>query len=107
MRVKCEFIIFPGKFFVDDVQTKKVIASGSESNVSLRHSARHLVSGGEPCNRYTLYFFLQNKNEKILMKVGVRRNPRPNEKTQAWVSTSVFLSPELYLCLAALRSIFL
>ena len=52
MRVKCEFIIFPGMFFLYDVQTQMVIASGSEKNVSLRHSPRHLFPGGEPCTVY-------------------------------------------------------
>ena len=36
MRVKCEFIIFPGKFCLYDVQTKMVIASGSENNDTIQ-----------------------------------------------------------------------
>ena len=40
VRVKCKFIIFPGKFFLYVLQTKMAIASGSENNVSLRHSPR-------------------------------------------------------------------
>ena len=40
MRVKCKFVIFPGKFFLCDVQTEMAIASGSENSVSLRHSPR-------------------------------------------------------------------
>ena len=53
VRVKCEFITFPGKFFLYVLlQTKMVIASGSENNVSLRHSPRHLLPGGEPCIYY-------------------------------------------------------
>ena len=38
MRVKCDFIIFLGEVFLYDVQTKMVIASGIENNVSLRHT---------------------------------------------------------------------
>ena len=56
MRVKCEFIIFRGKFFLYDydVQTKMVVAPGSSENtVSLRHSPRHSFPGGEPCIIYT------------------------------------------------------
>ena len=52
VRVKCEFIIFPGKFLLYVIQTKMVIASGSENIVSLRHSPRHLLPGGEPCTWY-------------------------------------------------------
>ena len=49
VRVKCEFIIFLGKIFLYVIQTKMVIASGSENNVSLRHSPRHLLPGEKPC----------------------------------------------------------
>ena len=55
VRVICEFIIFPGKFFLYRVQTEKVIAAGSENSVSLRHSPRHLLPGGEPCITMLLY----------------------------------------------------
>ena len=44
MRVKCEFIIFPGKFFLY-IQTKMGIASGSEYNASMRHSPRRFPKG--------------------------------------------------------------
>ena len=50
VRVKCDFIIFAGKFFLYVLlQTKIVIAPGGENNVSLRHSPRHLLPGGEAC----------------------------------------------------------
>ena len=39
VRVKSDFIIIPGEFF-SVLQTKMFIASGSENNVSLRHSPR-------------------------------------------------------------------
>ena len=32
-----------------------VIASGSDYNVFLRHSPRHLLSGGEPCMYVCMY----------------------------------------------------
>ena len=41
LRVKCEFIIFPGKFFLYVKTNVMVIALGSDNNVSLRHSPRH------------------------------------------------------------------
>ena len=61
VRVKCEFIIFPGKFFLYVFQTKMVIASGSENNVSLRHSPKHLLPGGEPCKKYIYTSALRSK----------------------------------------------
>ena len=60
VRVKCEFIIFPGKFFWYVLQTKMVIPSGSKNNVSLRHSPRHLLPGGEPCILYNCHFFFSS-----------------------------------------------
>ena len=44
---------FSGQVFLYVLQTKMVIASGGENNVSLRHSPRHLLPGGEPCTLYT------------------------------------------------------
>ena len=45
---------FSGHVFFVFITKKKVIASGSENNVSLRHSPRHLLPGGEPCILYEL-----------------------------------------------------
>ena len=43
---------FPGKFFSYEIQTKMVIASGSENKMSSRHSLGDLFPGGEPCIYY-------------------------------------------------------
>ena len=43
---------FPGKFCLYVLQTNLAIAPGSENNVFLRHSSRHLLAGGAPCSGY-------------------------------------------------------
>ena len=49
LRIHC----FSGHvFFFHVLQTKMVIASGSDNNVFSRHSPRHLLPGGEPCTIY-------------------------------------------------------
>ena len=69
VRVKCELLIFPGMFFLYGLQTKMVIASGSENNVSSRHSPRHLLPGGEPCFYMYIYiYFLHTSTFQLLDK---------------------------------------
>ena len=43
LRVKCEFVIFPGNFFC--MYKQMVFVSGRNNKVPLRHSARHFPEG--------------------------------------------------------------
>ena len=52
-------------FFV--LQTKMVIASGSRNNVSLCHSPRHLLPGGEPCISYMVGFGILSKSKQRIL----------------------------------------